>query len=233
MATRPSSYTRLELANIQNEETVYQRCLLVTGTYHDFSDTEDFITTKIKDNFHRPSPQQNWPAANGAFRCLLMLHAGPNKVDFELYHKGQLCSSTRITIQYQPLLQVPPLHLAILVARDSPLLMDCPQAKRGAITTAHCSLDSAVVKLRMAAYMWQALLAEDFRLRGLGRRTFRLEEEWSIDTTTSASLQCSSNSDRMGTVAKVHIVRIERTVAELRASHVALQYDILGLLFPP
>ncbi|KAI3316460.1 hypothetical protein HD806DRAFT_349920 [Xylariaceae sp. AK1471] len=222
MAIKPSSYTRLELTNIQNEETVYQRCLLVTGTCHDFSDTEDFITVRMKDSFHKPSPQQNWPAANGTFRCLLMLHAGPNKVDFELYHKGQSCGSTRIIIQYQPLLQLPPLHLAILVASDSPLLMDCPQAKRGAISTAHSSLDAAIVKLRMAAYMWQALLAEDFRLRGLGRRTFRLDEEWGTDTTTSASLQHSSCNDHMDTVAKIHVVRIERTVAELRAPHVAL-----------
>ncbi|KAI8630785.1 hypothetical protein F5Y19DRAFT_33784 [Xylariaceae sp. FL1651] len=225
MATNQNSQVRLHLTNILNEEIVYQRCLLVTGTCHDFADAEDFVAVKTRDSFHQISPQHNWPVANGSFSCLLMLHAGPNKVDFELYHKNKIYGSNRIIIQYQPLLQLPPLHLAIMVARDSPLLIDCPQAKRGAISNAHSSLEAAIVKLRIAAYMWQALTAEDCRRRGLGRRTFRLDEEWGLDTTTVASLQRSSSDDCMDTVAKVHVVRSEKTVAELRNPQFAQKVD--------
>ncbi|RYP36844.1 hypothetical protein DL767_003234 [Monosporascus sp. MG133] len=112
-----------------------------------------------------------------------------------------------------------------MVAKDSPLLIDCPPQKRGAITTAHSTLDSAVLKLRMTAYMWQALTAEDLREKGLGRRSFRLDEEWGVDTTTmnSSYVQSDRMNARMGSVAKVHIVRSEKTVAQLRDVGVAQQ----------
>ncbi|RYP69226.1 hypothetical protein DL771_006194 [Monosporascus sp. 5C6A] len=146
-------------------------------------------------------------------------------IDFELHHNGHICTSTTRILYYQPLLQLPPLHLAIMVAKDSPLLIDCPPSKRGAITTAHSTLDAAVLKLRMTAYMWQALTAEDLREKGLGRRSFRLDEEWGLDTTTmnSSYLQSDPKNTRMGSVAKVHIVRSEKTVAQLRDAEVAQQ----------
>ncbi|KAI1339983.1 hypothetical protein F5Y15DRAFT_60612 [Xylariaceae sp. FL0016] len=189
---------------------------MVTGTCHDYSDPEDFVAIRARDGLSQAMAQQNWPVAGGSFKSLIMLQPGPNTVDFGLYHKGQTCGSERLVIQYQPLLQLPPLHLAIMVARDSPLLIDCPPAKRGAISSAHSTLDAAITKLRMAAYMWQAQMAEDFRLRGLGRRSFRLDEEWGIDTTTASSLQRGSDQPRMDTLAKVHVVRSEKTVEELR-----------------
>ncbi|RYP67198.1 hypothetical protein DL770_008671 [Monosporascus sp. CRB-9-2] len=112
-----------------------------------------------------------------------------------------------------------------MVAKDSPLLIDCPPSKRGAITTAHSTLDAAVLKLRMTAYMWQALTAEDLREKGLGRRSFRLDEEWGLDTTTmnSSYLQSDPKNTRMGSVAKVHIVGSEKSVAQLRDVEVAQQ----------
>ncbi|KAI0154386.1 hypothetical protein GGR57DRAFT_466911 [Xylariaceae sp. FL1272] len=218
MATTLHSRTGLRLTNVRDDEVVYQRCLLITGSCHDSSDTEDFIAVKVRDTFQRSSTQQNWPVANGSFRCLVMLHAGPNKISFKLFHKGQIHSSNDITIQHQPLLQVPPLHLAIMVAKDSPLLIDCPPTKRGAISSAHSSLDAAIVKLRMAAYMWQALTAEDFRLRGMGRRSFRLDEEWGLDTTTAASIRHDTGTKHMDTIARVNVVRSEKSVAELRSA---------------
>lgn len=118
-----------------------------------------------------------------------------------------------------PLLNTPPLHLAILIAKDSPLLIDCPPAKLGGLSTAHSSLDGAIAKFRMTAYMWQALTAEDLRVKGLGRRSFRLEEEWSADTLSQRSLQTPT----MSTVPKIHLVRTDKTVAELRNAQFAQQ----------
>ncbi|RYP06099.1 hypothetical protein DL765_009626 [Monosporascus sp. GIB2] len=117
-----------------------------------------------------------------------------------------------------------------MVAKDSPLLIDCPPSKRGAITTAHSTLDAAVLKLRMTAYMWQAMTAEDLREKGLGRRSFRLDEEWGLDTTTMSSsyLQSDPKNTGMGSVAKVHIVRSEKTVDQLRDAQVA-QQNHMGL----
>lgn len=122
-------------------------------------------------------------------------------------------------MRYTPLLQTPPLHLAILIAKDSPLQIDCPPAKFGSISTTHSSLDAAIAKFRMAAYMWQALTAEDLRAKGLGRRAFRLEEEWTTDTLSQQSLHALTN----GPVPKVHLIRTEKTTAELRDANLAQQ----------
>ncbi|KAK8131145.1 hypothetical protein PG984_007583 [Apiospora sp. TS-2023a] len=199
----------LRLTNVDNNETVHQRW------------AEDFVAVTIRDAFSKPSEPQNWPVAGNAFQCLLMLQPGPNTVDFKLY--GSVAASARLTLNYQPLLQLPPLNLAILVAKDSPLMIDCPPVKRGAITSAHSTLDAAISKLRMTAYMWQALLAEEFRSMNLGRRSFRLDEQWDTDTITTAHLQCDAGETIAGSVAKVHIVRSDKTVAELRDPQVAQQ----------
>ncbi|KAK7943329.1 uncharacterized protein PG986_012442 [Apiospora aurea] len=216
----------LRLTNVTNNETVHQRCLLVTGTCDDANTSkEDFVAVTIRDAFSKPSDPQNWPVAAGsnAFRCLLMLQPGPNAADFLLFHQGRVCATASLTLNYRPLLQLPPLNLAIMVAKDSPLVIDCPPAKRGAFTSAHSTLDAAISKLRMTAYMWQALLAEEFYSMDLGRRTFRLEEQWETDTTTLSHLQCDSGETTAGSVAKVHVVRSDRTVAELRDPGVAQQ----------
>ncbi|KAK8044394.1 metallopeptidase [Apiospora rasikravindrae] len=220
----------LRLTNVADKEIVHQRCLLVTGTCDDdkaATPKEVFVAVSIQDAFSKASDPQNWPVAarykSYDFRCLLMLQPGPNIADFRLFHQGRVCATTKITLNYQPLLQLPPLHLAIMVAKDSPLMIDCPPVKRGAFTSAHSTLDAAVSKLRMTAYMWQALLAEEFRSLKLRRRTFRLEEQWETDTTTFSHLQCDSGETIAGSVAKVHIVRSDKTVAELRDPQVAQQ----------
>lgn len=113
---------------------------------------------------------------------------------------------------YVPLLQRPPLHLAIMIAKDSPLMIDCPPSKFGSLSSAHSSLQAAIAKFRVTAYMWQAFTAEEMRSNGLGRRSFRLEEEWARDTLSSTF----ANQDFMQSTAKVHLIRSDKTVAELR-----------------
>lgn len=111
-----------------------------------------------------------------------------------------------------------------MIGKDSPLLIDCPHSKRRGISTAHCDLDAAIAKLRMTAYMWQALTAEDMRSKGLGRRSFRLEEEWSIDTLSRDFLVYNENGcNASRPTAKIHLIRSEKTVTQLRDAHVAQQ----------
>jgi hypothetical protein len=111
-----------------------------------------------------------------------------------------------------------------MVAKDSPLLIDCPPAKFGQVSSTHSSLDAAIAKFRITAYMWQALTAEDMRAKGLGRRSFRIEEEWTVDTLSQRSL-CSPTT---GLVPKVHLIRTDKTVAELRNAQLAQQNHRAG-----
>lgn len=131
-----------------------------------------------------------------------------------LQDDGSAINTLSTTINYVPLLHVPPLHLAIMVAKDSPLTIDCPASKFPRLSSTHGSIDAVIAKFRMTAYMWQALVAEEMRSKGLGRRTFRLEEEWTTDTVSN----CFTHRHDLGvgSTAKVHIVASEKRVAELR-----------------
>lgn len=89
----------------------------------------------------------------------------------------------------------------------SPLLIDCPPHKGGGISSAHADVDAAIAKFRMTAYMWQAMTAEDMRMKGLGRRSFRLDEEWTVDTV-SREFSNASHTDSLhaeGAMRYVHL----------------------------
>ncbi|GAB1315528.1 hypothetical protein MFIFM68171_05738 [Madurella fahalii] len=210
-----------ELDNFTLEErTVHQRCVLLSGKCDSESALEmkdAYIEIGVQDEIDQPLfPRQRWPMCHGFFKALVLLSPGLNRIAISCDLED---SPIELRFRYTPLLQKPPLHLAIMVAKDSPLMMDCPPAKFGGISSTHCSLDAAIAKFRMAAYMWQALTAEDMRAKGLGLRSFRLEEEWSVDTLSSGSL----HSQTMGSVPKVHLVRTDKTVAELRDADLAQQ----------
>ena len=123
-----------------------------------------------------------------------------------------ILTKKQISVRYTPLLQTPPLYLAIMIAKDSPLLIDCPPARPGDSPSTPSSLDAAIAKFRVTAYMWQALTAEDLCAKRLGRRSFRLEEEWTTDTLNQLSL----HSPAMSSAPKIHLIRTGKTVAELR-----------------
>ncbi|KAF9888526.1 hypothetical protein FE257_008633 [Aspergillus nanangensis] len=217
-----------QITNLEDGEVIYQTCIVVHGKCQSFDDVHEtnFISVSSSPDIHNGTGAavHHWPLHQGRWSALVTLTPGINTLVFQLHHAGGISSELRIAVSYLPLLQLPPLHLAILVAKDSPLLIDCPPAKYGAISTAHSSLDAAVAKLRMSAYMWQALTAEDFRQKGLGRRSFRLEEEWTPNTTIQSGHQpIPGERSVMGAVPKVHIIRSDKTVAELRDAQVAQQ----------
>ncbi|KAK6832809.1 hypothetical protein RU639_003859 [Aspergillus parasiticus] len=216
-----------KIINLSEGDLVHQTCVAVHGECPEFDDAADtdFVSVSSSNMLNQePQTVNHWPLNKGQWKALVMLAPGTNTLVFKLHHARGFSASLQIKVNYIPLLQLPPLHLAVLVAKDSPLLIDCPPAKYGGISTAHSTIDAAISKLRMSAYMWQALTAEDFRQKGLGRRSFRLEEEWSANTTVQAGHQANSGNPRnMGAVAKVHIIRSDKTVAELRDADVAQQ----------
>jgi hypothetical protein len=203
--------------------------VLISGHCESFQDGEDFVSISTLVAYGSDAfPVQNWPAAEGIFKALIILSPGLNKLVLHYYHNGVDQGKTSINVTYIPLLQFPPLHLAIMVAKDSPLIIDCPPVKRGAYSTAHADLDGAIAKLRMTAYMWQALTAEDLRAKGLGRRSFRFDEDWAVDTLSRDFLQATFDDEldgesAMRSTAKIHIIRSSKTTQELRSANIAQQ----------
>jgi hypothetical protein len=208
---------------------VSQRCLLVTGTYTLTTAEGSYIHVATKGaNKADTFPEQTWPIAGGNFKALVMLSPGLNILEFAYVCNDCLEHTIEINVNYVPLLQYPPLHLVIMVAADSPCLIDCPPSKAAGISSAHADLDAAIAKFRMTAYMWQAMTAEDLRLQGAGRRSFRLDEEWAADTISRAFLnarvdEALDSEGAMRSTAKINIIRSSKTVKEIRDKNIAQQ----------
>ncbi|KAH8836176.1 putative peptidase family-domain-containing protein [Flagelloscypha sp. PMI_526] len=205
---------KIVLSNLGDNETVHQRCLLLKGSIVSRDPIDNQISISTLDEFKNVIfPEQRWPVHSSSFKALVFLAPGENIISFRKAGTDNGEVTRKRTVTYVPS-QAPPLHLAIMVAKDSLLEMDCPPNKPADL---HASLDAAVAKFRLAAYMWQAMTAEDMRMKGLGRRSFALEEEMDVDTVSS-NLNHSKHS-----TAKVHIIRSEKTLAELRDPEVAQQ----------
>ncbi|KAK1561719.1 zinc metallo proteinase [Colletotrichum navitas] len=225
--TAADTKSPLTIENLHDGETVHERCIIIKGYYTTTMPWNDFITISSSDGNTKTFPSQTWPLVASCFKAMALLSPGRNILTITRCSTDtENPAPSTLTLNYIPLLQTPPLHLAIMIAKDSPLLIDCPPSKYGPLSTAHSSLDAAVAKMRMAAYMWQAFTAEDMRMKGLGRRSFRLEEEFAADTTSQVFMSSYDDSSAiMRSTAKVHIVRSSRTVAELRDADVAQQNE--------
>ena len=73
----------------------------------------------------------------------------------------------------------------------------------------------------MAAYLWQAFTGEQMYRNGFGRRCFRFEEEWQTGSLTYHD----RDTGQMRNEAKIHVIRTEKTVAQLRDLDLAQQYE--------
>lgn len=124
--------------------------------------------------------------------------------------------TSNFILHYVPQTQSPPLNLVILLGKDSPGTFDAPPARAEREGN---DLDMAIKKYRMAAYLWQAYTHEQMNRSRLGRRTFRFDEEWTSGTISSRDQTIGA----MRSEARVHIIRSQKTVAEIRDADVAQQ----------
>ena len=172
-------------------------------------------------------PPTKWPVCLSHFKALV--HLGPGWNDFRLEfssprlvsYGGSSSNSVHIStfrLNYLPLTNSPPLHLAIIMGSDSPGTFETTPEK---MQSEGNDIDVAVRKYRMAGILWQAFTAEQMYRHGFGRRSFRFEEEWG---TASLSRQ-EREANEMRNEVKVHVVRSKRSMAEWRDLDVAQQYD--------
>lgn len=179
--------------------TVHARVLLVSGTCG-AANGHLWVTAH-----HYTFPPQTFPVAHGRFKALVHLSPGENVIQltFSETATGQNHSSTFVTT-YVPLLQNPPLHLAILVGCDSPETFDdVPGAAEPN------NLETAKKRLRMAGYLWAAYTEAEMARHGLGHRTFRLDERWEPDTLSRVDTPYRQT-------AHIHVLRSKYTTAHIR-----------------
>lgn len=242
MASAATETTSPELVfeNVEDGETIYQvsvsrvtsrrlltsfpqRCLIIKARFSPAADAPAFVTVEQSgEPFDALYPPQTWPVEDGNTKMIVMLSGGSNILS--IHPNSDATKAYKLRLQYAPDTRLPPLHLAVMFGRDSELTMDFePNRSRFDDPS---SIASALARFRMAAYMWQAMIAEQMRQQGLGRRSFRLDEHWDVDTT-SARFKHASREDEAfeagatRNTARIHLVRSEHTVEEIRDARLA------------
>lgn len=207
--------------SISEGSWVHQKVLLISGT---LADSPQLLDGQIMLYHHQDTfPPTPWPVCDNHFKALVHLHPGPNRLRLDFVpsrrqSQNNIPHSSWININYLPLVAAPPLHLAILVAKDSPMTYDAMPER---IRTEGNGIETAVRKFRMAGYLWQAFTGEQMNRFGFGRRCFRFDEEWQPGTSSSRD----SSTGAFRNEAKVHVIRLNKTVAEIQDLEFAQQHE--------
>ncbi|GAD99108.1 zinc metalloproteinase [Paecilomyces variotii No. 5] len=215
----PSSPYAPRIISISDNSWVHQKVLLIYGQ---IADPRQHVLDGTLTVYHNQDtfPATSWPVSESHFKALVHLVPGPNRLRFD-FSTPKLSSgaahSSWMSINYLPLVNTPPLDLVILMGKDSNGTFDAvpERAQREGN-----GLETAIRKYRMAAYLWQAFTGEQMFRNNFGRRCFRLEEEFQPGTISNRDAE----SGQMRNEARVHIVRTQKTVAELRDLNIAQQY---------
>ncbi|KAI9797986.1 MAG: hypothetical protein M1833_005042 [Piccolia ochrophora] len=219
----PTSPYAPRILSVSDNALVHQKVLLIYGQIADPAQ-QPLDGNLVVLHHHDSFPPTNWPVCASHFKALVHLTPGPNRLRLDFIspkipsNTTTSAHSSGITINYLPLTASPPLQLAILVAKDSPLTFDAVPER---IHREDNGLETAVRKYRMAAYLWQAFTGEQMYRQRFGRRCFRFEEEWQTGSLTLRDRE----TGQMRNEAKVHIVRSEKTAEEIRDLEVAQQYE--------
>lgn len=208
-----------------------QRCVIVKACFASSANAPSMVTVQQSSrSFDELFPPQTWPVEDGHTKIIVMLNAGVNILS--ILPNSDTTRVQKLKLVYAPILRQPPLHLVIVGGRDSDFTIDYEDRKVHPSLGDPQSIDAAVSRFRMTAYMWQAMIAEDMRLKGLGRRSFRLDESWDVDTTSARFLHAVRQEDVWDSgasreTAKIHVIRSRHTVEDIRDAKIA-QENPLG-----
>ncbi|KAF2175055.1 hypothetical protein K469DRAFT_684757 [Zopfia rhizophila CBS 207.26] len=220
----PSSLLAPRVHSISDGSWVNQKVLLIFGRIGESSHKP--LDGMVTVNHHQDSfPPTAWPVSDSYFKGLIHLQPGHNRLRLDFTSPKVSSSNTSIpahssflNVCYLPLNSAPPLQLAIILGRDSPATYDVMPDR---MQREGNGLDLAIKKFRMAAYLWQAFTGEQMQRNGFGRRCFRYEEEWQPGTLSYQDWAAGE----MRNEAKIHVIRSNKTVAEIRDLELAQQYD--------
>jgi Putative peptidase family len=217
-----SNRTPVHRSSADSPLQVHQKLLLVYGEIGD--PQQQPLDGNLTVHHHKGDqafPCTNWPVSDSYFKALVYLSPGWNQIRFDFTTASLSAKdgthSSFIMLNYLPLNNAPPLHLAIIVGKDSHCTYDAPPERKQREGN---GLDTAIRKYRMAAHLWQAFTAEQMYRNKFGRRCFRFDEEWQTGTLSLRDWE----SGKMKNEIKIHVIRSEKTVAQIQDLQLAQQY---------
>ncbi|TID14981.1 hypothetical protein CANINC_004652 [Pichia inconspicua] len=176
-------------------------------------------------------PDQYYEVTKSYFKLYLHLSPGINKIrlthlegcfqpnGFAGFNASNIYDNADISINFSPIsdkqVQVPKIHMCVMVARDSPMLFDCPQDKlyEGNM------MNTAIKKLRVGGRLMQAFTQDEMAKNSVGNRCFRFVEDENISTISYQEELAGKKRSEI----KIHILKSKRSVAEIRDADVAQQ----------
>lgn len=206
----------IEFFNVRDHNQLYTPCLIIHGKVHKGQSVRNI---QVK---HPQLPDLTYPVNERHFKATVILTPGENRLTFVT----DTNVSRHLFLDYTPLLQDQPIHLCLLVAKDSPLQYDTPQVQGQ--REGPNEMDLAIRKLRVGARLMQAYTNEQMLRNGFGNRTFNFVEEYGWDTTFR-------QKEAMRSTIKIHVLRADETVAQIRDYNLAQQNpngSDTGGLFP-
>lgn len=214
--------------NYKNGEIVSSSTVIVSGR------TSKFLQSglvQFVNNQNKVYPPQFYEINNGQFKALL--HVSPGEANVFDVHvlDGAYLNETgfpekydrvvdkdTLTLFYNPLPENKPVHLCVVVGRDSNGEYDMPKykLKKGQIA----NLDTAIQRLKVAARMMQAFTQDEFHRLGLSNRSFQfVEETVHHQSIFGYNMDLATPHQEV----KVHVLRSPKTVKELRDPNFAQQ----------
>lgn len=219
--------------NYRDNEIVSSPTVIVSGRTS--TGINQGIIQFINDNNTVFPPQYAEVHSNGNFKALLHVSPGKtntfevevsengliNSLGFPDYKNGgqrHVVDLGKLSLKFNPLTNNKPVHLCLILGRDSNGSYDMPsyRLKRGEVA----NLDSAVKKLKVAGRLMQSFTQDDFRSVGLSNRSFQFVEE---TVSYQGIYGYTVNSPTPHQEVKVHVLRSPKTVAELRDPNLAQQ----------
>ncbi|CAF1285396.1 unnamed protein product [Adineta steineri] len=197
------NYCKISLTNMKDNEIFNHKTVIFNGEIitNDGQNTIRNIHVNNANSVNYANKiDTQWPVnIFNQFKGLIKLERGTNKITItydEPLNQGAKCSLT-INLVYEEDLPVEPVHLVMVVAKDSKLVYD---AEPGEVN----NLESAKWKYRTMAWLWQSFTDDQIYKRNSnsGHRCFRLDETELINGEY---------------YPKIHVLQTDMTTAQIQA----------------
>lgn len=218
--------------NYSNGEIVSSPSIIIQGK-SSISSKQAVVRFVNDDN--RVFPPQYCEISNsGHFKCVVHVAANQaNNIVIDIlenceisssgylqckYKDPRIVDSTSIRINYCFLDKNKPIHLCLLVGKDSLGQYDMPKyrLRRGE----EANIDTAIRKLKVAGRLMQAYTQDEMRAVGLSNRSFQFVEE---AVSHQGVFGYDTKSPVPHSEVKVHVLRSPKTVAELQDPNLTQQ----------
>ena len=168
---------------LKNNETICHQYVLIRGSitcpvkqpsYPNDIDPTKGRFIRVNSDVIASNSLNSWPVSSlNEFKVTAFLKKGKNNLVLNYNYKGLETGTVSLTLNYVENMNLQPLNLGILLAKDSKKVFDMDTASKA--KGEKNDLNSAIKRVRTAALLWQALTSDSLNSNGFGRLSFRLD----------------------------------------------------------